>query len=72
MNQKRSRARERDKSETPVKCSRVRIDRDSPKEERNQDKADQADPFEGTARPGIGVGIAMAHAALPMLPEADR
>ncbi len=72
VNQKRNCARKRDKSEAPVKGRRVRIDRGGPKAERNQDKADQADPLEGPARLGIGVGIAIAHAALPVLPEADR
>ena len=72
VNEKRNRSRKRDKSETPVKGRRVRINRDGPKDERNEDQADQADPFEGTARLGIGVGIAVAHAALPVLPETNR
>ena len=50
---------------------RVWINGDGPKDERNKHQKDQADPFERSAHLGIGVRIAVAHAALPVLPEAD-
>lgn len=72
VDQKRNCARKRDKSEAPVEGRRVRIERSGPKDKRNQDQADEADPLQGMASLSIGVGIGMAHNALPVLPEADR
>jgi hypothetical protein len=72
VDQKRNCARKRDKSEAPVKGRRVRIERSGPKDKRNQDEADEADPLEGMASLRIGLGIAMAHSAFPVLQKADR